>query len=108
MNALQEARTAVERLTVPERQQLIEYAKASVEVAPGIFRTPGVCGGDACVGASRLAVWMLEESRRAGMSDQQLHEAYPALTQEELAAAWQYVSDHPEEIEQAIAENEQV
>ena len=34
-----------------------------------IHRTPGVCGGEACVGMTRIAVWMLEEARRVGVGD---------------------------------------
>jgi len=37
-----------------------------------IHRTPGVCGGEACVGMTRVAVWMLEEAHRAGVGDLEL------------------------------------
>jgi uncharacterized protein (DUF433 family) len=71
-----------------------------------IQKTPGVCGGDACIGTTRIAVWMLVEGRRAGMSDERLLEAHPTLTQADLDAAWDYYAHHREEIDEAIRENE--
>jgi uncharacterized protein (DUF433 family) len=106
MTAIEEARSALNRLSVPERQQLLEeIAHESLEVAPGIFRTPGVCGGDACVRRTRIPVWLLEEGRRNGSSDADLLRSHPDLDASDLAAAWRYVRDHPSEIDGIIAEN---
>ena len=66
-----------------------------------------VCGGDACIKNTRISVWGLEEWRRLGWSDAKILDAYPQLTQENLAAAWAYVEQHPEEIEGAIRENQE-
>jgi uncharacterized protein (DUF433 family) len=75
--------------------------------APGrIHRTPGVCGGEACVGLTRVAVWMLEEARRAGVGDLELLKDYPGLSVFDLEAAWQYVESHSEEMAQAIQRNQ--
>lgn len=71
----------------------------------GIEHTPGVCGGEACIGPTRIAVWMLEDARRQGVSDGQLLEDYPGLTAEDLVAAWAYVKEHRGEIEAAIEAN---
>ena len=70
-----------------------------------IRHTPGVCGGEACIRMTRIAVWMLEEARRARVSDEDLLVDYPELTREDLEAAWHCVSTHPEEIENAIRAN---
>jgi len=72
-----------------------------------IHRTPGVCGGDACIGMTRVAVWMLEEARRAGVGDLDLLKDYPGLSVFDLEAAWQYVDTHQQEIEDAIEKNRQ-
>jgi uncharacterized protein (DUF433 family) len=73
---------------------------------PLIRKTPGVIGGDACVGNRRIAVWMLVEARHAGISDERLLTDYePPLSRAELDAAWRYAAAHPEEIAQAIREN---
>lgn len=75
------------------------------ETASRINRTPGVCGGDACIGDTRIAVWMLEEARRLGVSNAELLEDYPSLTPADLAAAWEHVRRHPSEVERVIREN---
>lgn len=73
-----------------------------------IQNTPGVIGGDACIGNRRIAVWMVVEAQRLGMSDAEIRDRYePLLSQEELDAAWRYAEQHPEEIDQAIRENEE-
>jgi len=73
-----------------------------------IRKTPGVLGGDACVGNRRIAVWMLVQAKRLGLRDEQLRTDYePPLTQAELDAAWDYHEKHREEIDQAIRDNEE-
>ncbi|XZN99284.1 MAG: DUF433 domain-containing protein [Microcoleus sp.] len=75
--------------------------------AIGIKKTPGVCGGDACVGNTRIQVWVLVGYRRLGCSDAELLKCYPHLTAADLVNAWAYADAYPEEIEQAIKENEE-
>jgi uncharacterized protein (DUF433 family) len=73
-----------------------------------IQKTPGVLGGEACVGMRRLAVWMLVRARQRGLTDEQLKRDYlPPLTAPELEAAWKYYERHPDEIERAIRRNEE-
>lgn len=72
-----------------------------------ISKTPGVCGGDACIRGHRIPVWVLEGYRRLGRSDEQLLRSYPSLTLADLKAAWDYVAAHSEEIDRAIRENEE-
>ena len=73
-----------------------------------IRKTPGVLGGDACVGNRRLAVWMLVQAKQFGLSDDQLRNDFePPLTQAELDAAWDYYEKHREEIDEAIRDNEE-
>jgi uncharacterized protein (DUF433 family) len=71
-----------------------------------IRKTPGVCGGDACVRDTRIMVWLLVSLRDQGMSEAELLRNYPSLTGADLAAAWEYGRQHPEEIQQAIAANQ--
>ena len=75
---------------------------------PAVIRkTPGVIGGDACIGSRRIAVWMLVQARQLGLSDEQLlHDYEPRLTQAELDAAWDYYEKNREEIDRAIRDNE--
>jgi uncharacterized protein (DUF433 family) len=72
----------------------------------GIETDPSVCGGEACIGRTRIPVWVLEQARRLGSREAELLRAYPTLRAEDLANAWEYVRSHLEEIAQQIAENE--
>ena len=75
---------------------------------PMIRKTPGVCGGSACVGRRRIAVWMLVEYRNLGAPDGEIMGQYdPPLGREELDEAWQHASANPDEIAQEIRENEE-
>jgi uncharacterized protein (DUF433 family) len=80
---------------------------ASVEVAPGIFKTPDVCGGSACVASFRIPVWVLEGYRQLGLSDAEILRAYPTITAAQLADAWAYADANPDEIATEIRENEE-
>lgn len=86
------------------------FAKAKRDSSTGkpfISRTPGVSGGEACIGNSRIAVWMLEDARQAGTSDAELLQDYPNLTSQDLEAVWAYVKTHKAEVEKAIQENQE-
>jgi uncharacterized protein (DUF433 family) len=71
-----------------------------------IQKTPGVCGGAACIRGMRIPVWQLVEHRQYGRTDDTLLEFFPDLTREDLAAAWAYYDAHEAEIEAEIAEND--
>lgn len=71
-----------------------------------IVKTPGVCGGDARVRDTRYTVWGLLESRRQGLTDQQILAQHPTLTPADLEAVWEYSRDHPREVALALWENE--
>ena len=71
-------------------------------LAPPIQKTPNVCGGDACVGTTRIPVWLLVQFRRGGVSDARLIEFYPQLTAADLAACWDYYRHNTNEIDRAI------
>jgi uncharacterized protein (DUF433 family) len=71
-----------------------------------IQQRPGVCGGDACIRDTRIPVWLLYSLRQQGAPDSELLENYPALTQADLDAAWEYQRRNPQEIAEAIAAND--
>jgi len=95
-------------LTPSEKTQAIQLLVQSLSNTwQGIKKTPGVCGGDACVGNTRIQVWVLVGYRRLGCSDAELFKCYPDLTAADLVNAWAYADAYPEEIETAIRENEE-
>jgi uncharacterized protein (DUF433 family) len=71
-----------------------------------IRKTPDVCGGDACVGNTRIMVWLLVAMKQAGQSDEEILRGYPTLKDADLAAAWEYYRQNQAEIDQAIASQE--
>lgn len=108
MNVLtQRLLTEIESAPEPIQVEVLDFVlfvKARRSGA-SIERTPGVCGGEACIGKTRIAVWMLENARRQGVSDGELLQDYPELSAADLSATWAYVEDHPAEIERAIHAN---
>ena len=72
-----------------------------------IQKTPNVCGGDACIRRTRITVNGLVRYRQLGCTDLEILGMIQGLTEDDLAAAWDYYANHREEIEQAIRENEE-
>lgn len=73
-----EQKLAQEVQTVPEflKQEVLDFVLFVKEkhLKLDIQKTPGVCGGEACVAGTRIAVWMLVEARRAGCKDEEILE----------------------------------
>lgn len=72
-----------------------------------VQKTPGVCGGDACIRNTRITVRGLVRYRQLGLSDQRILEAVQGLTPDDLDAAWAYHAANTAEIEEAIRLNEE-
>jgi uncharacterized protein (DUF433 family) len=64
-----------------------------------------VWGGDACIRNTRITVFGLVEWRQLGLADAGILDAVVGLTPADLEAAWRYYEENPEEIEQAIRDN---
>jgi uncharacterized protein (DUF433 family) len=104
---LQEIERQILALPATEKAALMQMLTQTFDrTARGIIKTPGVCGGDACIGDTRIPVWSLVCDRRLGMSDARILESFPDLTASDLVNAWAYAKTHQEEIEQAIVEND--
>ncbi len=74
----------------------------------GINKTPNVCGGDACIGNTRIPVWSLVNDKKLGMSDGEILAAFPQFSAIDLVNAWAYYAANSEEIEEAIRENNEI
>ena len=107
MSALEEAKQSLlPKLTSREKAELLMILERETSrVSPGVEKTPGVCGGSACIAGTRIPVWGLEEARRLGAKEAELLTSYPTLRAEDLGNAWGYVEAHCEEIERDIREN---
>jgi uncharacterized protein (DUF433 family) len=72
----------------------------------GVTKTPGICGGRACIERTRIPVWLLYEMHENGASDTQLIEQFEGLNQFDLDCAWRYVAQNQSEIDEAIRQND--
>lgn len=96
-------------LSDEEKVQVIQLlTQGKTTLGLGIEKTPGVCGGSACIAGSRITVWGLIEARRMGYSEADLLTSYPSLTATDLAHAWAYAAAAPNEIEAEIKANNAV
>jgi uncharacterized protein (DUF433 family) len=76
---------------------------------PHITKTPGVCGGRACIAGHRIRVMdIVGWHERAGMSAAQIvAEVFPSLTKADVHAALAYYYDHPEDVEKDFRNDEE-
>lgn len=107
MTTLRELEDTIAALSPAEKAQILQWVARDLGGAfPGIEITPNVAGGAACIVRTRIPVWVLVELRRQGTSEAELLHSYPTLRAEDLTNAWAYARLHPDEIDQAIRENE--
>ena len=104
---LRELEPQLASLSLAEKATLVQrFALEITQTWPGIERTPGVAGGEACIVRSRFPVWALDNYRRLGWTEARLLENYPSLHAIDLVEAWAYADAHRAEIDRAIADNE--
>jgi uncharacterized protein (DUF433 family) len=72
-----------------------------------VHKTPGVCGGDACIRKTRITVWGLVLSRKLGAPETSILNNIVGLTPDEMEAAWEYYRSNAYEIDEANRLNEE-
>ena len=65
-----------------------------------------MCGGDARIAKTRIPIWSLVNYRILGANDVRILQDFPHVSAADLANAWAYAEAYPDEIEQAIIEND--
>lgn len=104
---MREIETLLSGLSVGEKAQILKWMIQELGGGfPGIDSRPGVCGGEPCIVRTRIPVWVLEQARRLGTSEEILLASYPTLRPEDLNNAWAYAAAYPEQIEAQIRDNE--
>ena len=94
-------------LSPSEKAQLLKLVVQELtDTFPGVDSRPDVCGGEPSVVRTRITVWLLEQTRRQGSTEEALLRAYPSLRAEDLVNVWAYVRSHALEIEEQIRQNE--
>ena len=79
----------------------------SSRVALEIQKTPGVCGGRACVGNTRIPVWTLISFFQQGATEADVMRAYPTLTADHLNLVQKYYETHRAEIDRDIRKQDE-
>jgi len=69
---------------------------------PYVARERGVCGGEPVVRDTRVAVRVIAQNWRAGLSPEEILAEYPHLTLAQVFDALSYAEDHPEEMDALI------
>ena len=72
-----------------------------------IIKTPGVCGGRACIEGARMPVWSLVYHRFLGFTDWEILYNFPTITPGDLKNAWRFYEANKAEIDEDIRENNQ-
>ncbi|BAZ13185.1 hypothetical protein NIES4071_50240 [Calothrix sp. NIES-4071] len=105
---VQELETKLLSLTPIEKVEAIRILTKSISTKErGVTKTPGVIGGDACIGGTRIPVWLLESYRRQGATDADILDQYPQLSAIDLVTAWLYAEAFSDEIYYAIQKQEE-
>lgn len=72
---------------------------------PHIVRVEGIRGGEPIIKGTGISVRTIVERTRLGDTPEQIVDDYPYLTLAQVYDALSYYHEHPQEIEQYIAEN---
>lgn len=75
-------------------------------VALDIRRAPGVCGGEACIGRTRIPVWLIVSFAKQGATTAEILRSYPSLTPEHIKLTREYYEAHQEEVDSGIRRQE--
>ena len=107
MSTIHDVEKLLPSLSRGEKAQLLKWVVRELgDDFPGVDLDPRIAGGEPCIVRNRIPIWVLEQARRLGSSEEDLLHAYPGLRAEDLANAWAYVRSHQEAIERQILENE--
>lgn len=69
---------------------------------PHVACVKGVCGGEPVIRGTRIAVRIIAQNWRAGLSPEEIQAEYRHLTLAQVFDALSYAQDHPEELDALI------
>ena len=106
MTTLKQAEDLIPKLSDNEKSSLLDYIfNLRNPASRGISKTPGICGGRACIEGTRMPVWSLVHYRFLGFTDWEILYNFPTMTPTDLKNAWQYYEANKLEIDRDISEN---
>lgn len=90
---------------IAQLQQLVMPAGSEL-VFPGVYKTPGISGGDACLGATRVPVFRVVKFLNEAVTENDIIGVFPSLNLYDIEVAKRYYSAFTSEIDAAINEEE--
>lgn len=96
--------SSLNTLSLQEKLSLLATIRKTLGISmkSSISHTPGVCGGVACIRQTRIPVWSLIEMYNQNID---ILSALPSLTTIDIQTALEYYTNHKDEIDQQIIEN---
>jgi len=109
MTVLQKAEDLLNNMSRSEKAKLLQWVVRDLggDAFSGIDKTPGIVGGSARIIRTRIPVWSIILAKKLGASDADILNTYPSLNAEDLINALGYYRSNKQEIDQAIAENDE-
>ncbi len=106
MTALQQAEALLPQLSERDAIALFSRFFNHLKIkGRDIIRTPGVCGGRACIEGTRMPVWSLVYHRFLGFTDWEILFNFPTISPGDLKNAWRYYEANKAEIDEDIRQN---
>jgi len=73
---------------------------------PYVAHVKGVCDGEPVIQGTRIAVRIIAQNWRGGLSPEEIQAEYPHLTLAQVFDALSYAQDHPEEMDALIEQHQ--
>ena len=106
---LSQLREEIQRLGDRVERLVVEWERPSLSTEhPHVVSNEKMHRGEPTIRGTAITVRTVVERIRLGDSIQEIVEAYPVLTPAQVCDALGYYYDHTDEIEQYIAENQEV
>lgn len=83
------------------------WGMKTVAAHPYVTRVKGFCGGEPVIRGTRVAVRLIAQNWRAGLSPEEIHAEYPHLTLAQVFDALSYAEDYPEEMNALLEQHHQ-
>ena len=64
-----------------------------IEINPYIVADPEICHGKPTFKNTRVMVWQILEMLKAGVTERQIHKAYPSISKTHIQAALDYAAN---------------
>lgn len=88
---------ALQKLIMPSESRL---------VFPGVFQTPGISGGEPCLGATRVPVFRVVKFLKEGVAETDIIEIFSSLNLYDVEVAKCYYSQFADKVDASIKEEE--